>query len=92
MVAVQIWLRPQLSTCKFWSRFLPSYEPCEIADQYGNSPSPEGGFVRIDNPLFQFRMPTNQPMRSEGVGTENTWQNDAEQEDYKNVGIAAYIF
>lgn len=31
-------------------------------------------------------------MRSEGVGTENTWQNDAEQEDYKNVGIAAYIF
>jgi hypothetical protein len=37
-------------------------------------------------------MPTNQPMRSEGVGTENTWQNDAEQEDYKNVSIAAYIF
>ncbi|GLI81875.1 hypothetical protein PoHVEF18_010269 [Penicillium ochrochloron] len=53
-----------------------------------NVPSPEGGFVRIDNPLFQFRMPTNQPMRSEGVGTENTWQNDAEQEDYKNFGNA----
>ncbi|KAF3394050.1 Tyrosinase [Penicillium rolfsii] len=53
-----------------------------------NVPSPAGGFVRIDNPLFQFRMPTNKPMRSEGVGTENTWQNDAEQEDYKNFGNA----
>lgn len=48
-------------------------------------PRPDGGQERIDNPLFQFRMPTNQPMRSEGVGTENTWENDAEQEDYKNV-------
>ncbi|CAG7938948.1 unnamed protein product [Penicillium olsonii] len=51
-------------------------------------PKPEGGTVRIDNPLFQFRMPTDQPMRSEGVGTENTWQDDAEQEDYKNFGNA----
>ncbi|CAG7969261.1 unnamed protein product [Penicillium salamii] len=51
-------------------------------------PKPEGGFTRIDNPLFQFRMPTDQPMRSEGVGTENTWQDDAEQEDYKNFGNA----
>jgi hypothetical protein len=31
-------------------------------------------------------------MRSEGVGTENTWQNDAEQEDYKNVSIAAHNY
>lgn len=48
-------------------------------------PRPQGGLVRIDNPLFQFRMPTDEPMRSEGVGTENTWQDDAEQEEYKNV-------
>jgi tyrosinase len=48
-------------------------------------PRPEGGSMRIDNPLFQFRMPTDKPMRSEGVGTENTWENDSEQEDYKNV-------
>lgn len=48
---------------------------------------PEGGSVRINNPLFQFRMPTDKPMRSEGVGTENTWENDSEQEEYKNVRI-----
>ncbi|CAI7654190.1 unnamed protein product [Penicillium glandicola] len=51
-------------------------------------PSPEGGSVRINNPLFQFRMPSNKPMRSEGVGTENTWENDTEQEEYKNFGNA----
>ncbi|KAJ5346417.1 hypothetical protein N7541_008899 [Penicillium brevicompactum] len=51
-------------------------------------PRPQGGLVRIDNPLFQFRMPTDEPMRSEGVGTENTWQDDAEQEEYKNFGNA----
>ncbi|KAJ5253116.1 hypothetical protein N7489_003526 [Penicillium chrysogenum] len=51
-------------------------------------PSPQGGSVRINNPLFQFRMPTDKPMRSEGVGTENTWENDAEQEEYKNFGNA----
>ncbi|KAJ5541865.1 hypothetical protein N7461_007868 [Penicillium sp. DV-2018c] len=51
-------------------------------------PRPEGGSMRIDNPLFQFRMPTDKPMRSEGVGTENTWENDSEQEDYKNFGNA----
>ncbi|CAI7673953.1 unnamed protein product [Penicillium viridicatum] len=50
--------------------------------------SPEGGSVRINNPLFQFRMPTDKPMRSEGVGTENTWENDSEQEEYKNFGNA----
>ncbi|KAJ5175788.1 uncharacterized protein N7482_001665 [Penicillium canariense] len=44
------------------------------------------GIQRIDNPLFQFRMPTNKRMRSEGVRTENTWQNDADQEEYKNFG------
>lgn len=48
-------------------------------------PRPEGGTTRIDNPLFQYRLPTDKPMRTEGVGTENTWANDAEQEDYKNV-------
>ncbi|KAJ5780085.1 hypothetical protein N7457_005245 [Penicillium paradoxum] len=51
-------------------------------------PKPEGGSVRINNPLFQFRMPTDKPMRSEGVGTENTWENDTEQEQYKNFGNA----
>ncbi|KAJ6105130.1 hypothetical protein N7523_010204 [Penicillium sp. IBT 18751x] len=51
-------------------------------------PKPEGGRIRIDNPLFQFRMPTDKPMRSEGVGTENTWANDADQEEYKNFGNA----
>ncbi|KAJ5200889.1 hypothetical protein N7449_005692 [Penicillium cf. viridicatum] len=49
---------------------------------------PEGGSVRINNPLFQFRMPTDKPMRSEGVGTENTWENDSEEEEYKNFGNA----
>lgn len=48
-------------------------------------PNPKGGIVRIDNPLFQFRMPTEKPMRSEGIGTENTWADDAEQEQFKNV-------
>ncbi|KGO51768.1 Concanavalin A-like lectin/glucanases superfamily [Penicillium expansum] len=51
-------------------------------------PRPEGGSVRINNPLFQFRMPTDKPMQSEGVGTENTWENDTEQEEYKNFGNA----
>ncbi|KAJ5173461.1 uncharacterized protein N7500_001392 [Penicillium coprophilum] len=51
-------------------------------------PRPEGGSIRINNPLFQFRMPTDKPMRSEGVGTENTWENDTEQEEYKNFGNA----
>lgn len=51
-------------------------------------PNPKGGVKRINNPLFQFRMPTDKPMRSEGVGTENTWADDAEQEEYKNVGIS----
>ncbi|KAJ5784169.1 uncharacterized protein N7518_009846 [Penicillium psychrosexuale] len=51
-------------------------------------PRPEGGSVRINNPLFQFHMPTDKPMRSEGVGTENTWENDTEQEEYKNFGNA----
>ncbi|KAJ5375867.1 hypothetical protein N7517_007873 [Penicillium concentricum] len=51
-------------------------------------PRPEGGTVRINNPLFRFRMPTDKPMRSEGVGTENTWENDTEQEEYKNFGNA----
>ncbi|OQD96201.1 hypothetical protein PENVUL_c096G02586 [Penicillium vulpinum] len=51
-------------------------------------PMPEGGSLRIDNPLFQFRMPTDKPMRSEGVGTENTWENETEQEEYKNFGNA----
>lgn len=54
-------------------------------------PRPAGGTVRIDNPLFQFRMPTDRPMRSEGVGTENTWQDDAEQEVYRNVSVIREI-
>lgn len=78
--------------CRFWSPIFPGYDLWEIADKHNNSPSPAGGFVRIDNPLFQFRMPTNKPMRSESVGTENTWQDDAEQEDYKNVSIGAHIY
>ncbi|KAF7173442.1 hypothetical protein CNMCM5623_005650 [Aspergillus felis] len=42
------------------------------------------GVTRIDNPLFQFRNPTEQPMISAGVGADNPWESPEDNvEDMK---------
>lgn len=50
------------------------------------------GVNRIDNPLFQFRNPTEKPMISAGVGSDNPWETaDNNEEDMKVCGNALYL-